>query len=1060
MTTLLSVSVFLGGSAFEDAARDLIPQAGTVFGLSLVAVIVGPQVLQGAVVTTKRPPPVGADQFATRFNGLVDKVTAGRRGRLVVFIDELDRCSPDDVVSTLVDLKTFLDQKDCTFIVAADREVIEQSLSKVPQAKPIREGEPYYATPGAFLDKIFQHQIAMPPLRTRALTEFAHKLVREQGGLWQQLRERGSDDFERTIFALVPVHVRSPRRVKVLLNNFATNARVAEARRIAWLERAHEIAILTVLQTEFPSVADELRRVPRLLMYLRGEETSQAGEVKAMVERFADRAPDAGAEENAEHSAEFETPAGRLLSEPTEPDRGKRRDADRTIRHHLGMYLSKVRAAGMTDPRPDLLYLQSAGAGDSLGDPQLGDVIDFATDTAPSAVLEAFAGKDSRTLAVAISLLATEGDNGYGPGRQFAYESACRLSELIDDGDDRSRETVVRGASASLIAAVSAGGLSSSSLPGALLVGCWAGRTDIVTSTLGSLKADELEDDLLNRLCIVFPHLDEGGAKAMSGLLAGSFGQRPTPFTEAVASLPTTSALMLWKNAESSVLETLSELEKPSPAEADARSSISGSARAATPSDRTEPVPSGEGVDLLETLVNAVRSRPGDERLLSAVLASAQSWRSCDPLRSWILNNADSLIATMASPLRRSQHALLGLLYSPEHDWVSWAEFLPTETESSVNDAVPSLAGQVLTDRLLPAITSADELVRAALSSAVARVHALAEVDGPALVTAISTAAEEVEWVDAEPARPASEVWSRKKTMVEVAAALAVRGENDVLSPVVNDLAQAIETCTLSDVFVAKWLELTKILPGSALNSLSDRIDQYEYAGDEEASGVRLKLGLRTRFGGVALPGSELSSLVDIDTPTTGAWLALRPPPEDVRLLLDTAPFAPADFGTYCATLPLEERTKVWLAVEERPALSPLLRSAGQGGIGPEAVQKIRAEVADTTRQADRAAAIERLLRAEVPSETTEIRNVRRAASEFALELLTRGTTGDLRTAADLVLWAGGPGHGYTAALRKGFAEAPDRRMERLTRSHVTQLEALGLISPSKGFVDRLLRRS
>ena len=239
MTVLLCVSVILGRSAFVDAARALIPQAGTVFGLSLVAVIVGPQVLQGAVVTTKTPAPAGADQFATRFSNLVDKVRSGRTRRLVVFIDELDRCSPDDVVATLVDLKTFLDQDGCTFIVAADREVIEQSLRKVPQAKPVREDEPYYATPGAFLDKIFQHQIALPPLRSRALTQFAHNLVREQDGLWQQLRDSGPDTFELAVFALVPVHVRSPRRVKILLNNFATNARIAEARGMAWLDRAH-----------------------------------------------------------------------------------------------------------------------------------------------------------------------------------------------------------------------------------------------------------------------------------------------------------------------------------------------------------------------------------------------------------------------------------------------------------------------------------------------------------------------------------------------------------------------------------------------------------------------------------------------------------------------------------------------------------------------------------------------------------------------------------------------------------------------------------------------------
>ena len=34
---------------------------------------------------------------------------AGKDIRLVVFVDELDRCSPEDVVATLISLKTFLD---------------------------------------------------------------------------------------------------------------------------------------------------------------------------------------------------------------------------------------------------------------------------------------------------------------------------------------------------------------------------------------------------------------------------------------------------------------------------------------------------------------------------------------------------------------------------------------------------------------------------------------------------------------------------------------------------------------------------------------------------------------------------------------------------------------------------------------------------------------------------------------------------------------------------------------------------------------------------------------
>lgn len=205
------------------------------------------------------------EEFTERFR---DLITDGLKGpnkhwwnknqheRIVFFIDELDRCTEKDVVETLAALRTFLDEKHCIFIVAADRDVLETALQEeVKQATPTDVIDPYYTTAGAFLDKIFGHQIEVPPLRGRRLTRFARDLVRDRAGVWGEIvQANGQARLDSVIYALIPAHVRSPRRVKILLNNFATNARVAEGRRIAWPARAEEIAKLTALQTEFPSL--------------------------------------------------------------------------------------------------------------------------------------------------------------------------------------------------------------------------------------------------------------------------------------------------------------------------------------------------------------------------------------------------------------------------------------------------------------------------------------------------------------------------------------------------------------------------------------------------------------------------------------------------------------------------------------------------------------------------------------------------------------------------------------------------------------------------------------
>jgi hypothetical protein len=184
--------------------------------------------------------------------------------RLIFFIDELDRCAEADVVKTLNALRTFLDEHDCAFIVAADRAVLEQALEReAQQVTPINPEAPYYSAAGAFLDKIFQYQIGLAPLRRRRLTAFAREKVHQrEAGIWSELRGAGLVD--RVLPALIPTQVHSPRRVKILLNNFAASARIAQSRGVQWPQRAPEIAKLVALQTEFPHFAQALASEPRL----------------------------------------------------------------------------------------------------------------------------------------------------------------------------------------------------------------------------------------------------------------------------------------------------------------------------------------------------------------------------------------------------------------------------------------------------------------------------------------------------------------------------------------------------------------------------------------------------------------------------------------------------------------------------------------------------------------------------------------------------------------------------------------------------------------------------
>lgn len=238
--------------------------------------------------STTTETPGSEEQFEGLFRELLEKYEIGSGSserKLVVFVDELDRCSAVEVARTLESLKTFLDQPGCIFVVAADQRVLEHALTRrVRQATPRDLSNPYYSAGSAYLDKIFQHQVTLPPLFPGRLVDFAIRLLGDVGGVWDELESK-----DEVVSVLLPVHVRSPRRVKVLLNAFAQTFALAIARSKSRSldenvrDRADEVAKLVGLQTEFPLFAADLpihRDLPDLV--LRCAEADEAEELPEM----------------------------------------------------------------------------------------------------------------------------------------------------------------------------------------------------------------------------------------------------------------------------------------------------------------------------------------------------------------------------------------------------------------------------------------------------------------------------------------------------------------------------------------------------------------------------------------------------------------------------------------------------------------------------------------------------------------------------------------------------------------------------------------------------------
>jgi hypothetical protein len=236
-------------------------------------------------LSRSRSPASSDEEFEAIFRDMLERAGVNGKSdrRLVVFVDELDRCAPSEVAATLESIRTFLGVKGCIFIVAADQQVLEHALTEqLRQSTPPDLANPYYSAGSAYLDKIFQYQLSFPPLRARRLSAFALELVENRKGVWAD----PDVDKEDVISILLPTHIHSPRRVKVLLNAFALSYGIASERAKreslpAIAGRASELAKLVCIKLEFPLFARDLALDERLIPAVTLAARSIEGDVQA-----------------------------------------------------------------------------------------------------------------------------------------------------------------------------------------------------------------------------------------------------------------------------------------------------------------------------------------------------------------------------------------------------------------------------------------------------------------------------------------------------------------------------------------------------------------------------------------------------------------------------------------------------------------------------------------------------------------------------------------------------------------------------------------------------------
>jgi len=134
-----------------------------------------------------------------------------RKGALVIFIDDLDRCPVERIVAVLETVKLFMDKKGCVFVIGASETIIENALTPV-----------YKDDARKFLEKIVQVTFNLPQIPAPDFQSFVETLSTD-------MQER----IGPHLTMLVPAMQNNPRRVKRFLNNLALREAMLRNREVS-----------------------------------------------------------------------------------------------------------------------------------------------------------------------------------------------------------------------------------------------------------------------------------------------------------------------------------------------------------------------------------------------------------------------------------------------------------------------------------------------------------------------------------------------------------------------------------------------------------------------------------------------------------------------------------------------------------------------------------------------------------------------------------------------------------------------------------------------------------
>jgi GTPase SAR1 family protein len=214
------------------------------------------------------------DQFKTDFEDMIVSLV-GREGRLVIFVDDLDRCQPDRIVQVLDAIKLFLDTPRCVYLIGLDRDIVEQAI-KV-KFKDYRQPE---TEAREYLEKIIGLPFDLPPLSGDQMSLLVKSLASDL------------PDAERSTEVFALGQEPNPRKVKRTINMFLLLWALAQGRKeLRGVIKPTRLAKIVVIQHSYRQLYLLLTASPgglgELEVYFRGSGSGDVAELPEYLKPFA-----------------------------------------------------------------------------------------------------------------------------------------------------------------------------------------------------------------------------------------------------------------------------------------------------------------------------------------------------------------------------------------------------------------------------------------------------------------------------------------------------------------------------------------------------------------------------------------------------------------------------------------------------------------------------------------------------------------------------------------------------------------------------------------------------